>query len=251
MKNLIKIGLILGIAVLISSNSNAQYYYTSYGNVQDWRLPSFVQHSIYDNYYGYEIAHVRRFNRHGHRNYNVLLHRNGWFVELRFDRHGHIYRTVRHRNFYPLSSHTCSGHCGYHRNYYTNYYPQYHHNFRKVVYVNSHHGHNNHVKNHNTYYTNVHVDKQHRQQAQQSQYKNHGNRSASKNVANNANVVQRRSSNVIRTPQQVNQKAAVKPKQSSSRSSYIKSQPASTRQTVSRSSGNADKYKSVRGSRNR
>ena len=139
----------MGIIVLISSNSKAQYYYTSYGYAQDWHLPNFVHHTLHDHYYGYDIAHVKRHYRHGNRNFNVLLHRNGWFVELRFDQHGHIYRTIRHRTHYPLISHSCTNHCGYHRTYYTNYYPNYHYGYKKVVYVNSHHGHNNH----NQYYT--------------------------------------------------------------------------------------------------
>ena len=246
MKNLRNIGLILGLVVLISSSSKAQYYYTSYGYAQDWRLPSFINHSIYDNYYGYDIAHVQRYYRHGYRNFNVLLHRNGWFVELRFDQHGHIYRTIRHRSHYPLISHSCTSHCGYHRNYYTTYYPNYHHSYTKVVYVNSHHGHKKHGKHHNNYYTNVHVDKQ---PNRQSQY-NSGSRSAQTNVSRQTTAPQRRSSTVIRTPQRNSTpKVQQKTTSTSNRSRHINTQQAPSRQRVANASRNATAYKSERSSR--
>ena len=249
MKNLRNIGLILGLVVLISSSSTAQYYYTSYGYAQDWRLPSFVSHSIYDNYYGYDIAHVQRYYRHGQRNFNVLLHRNGWFVELRIDNQGHIYRTIRHRTYYPLMSHSCTNHCGYHRNYYTTYYPHYHHGYQKIVYVNSHHGHNKHGNNHYNYYTNVHVDKH---ENKQNQYKNssHSSRSTNTNVTRQNNVPQRRTSTVVRTPQRSSSpKVEQKSQSNSSRSRYMNTQQANSVQKVSNTSRNAVAYKSERGSR--
>ena len=101
MKKFRYIGLMLGLIILLSTNAKAQYYYTSYGYAHDWYLPKYIHYSIHDHYYGYDIAHVKRYTRHGHTNFNVLLHRNGWFVELRFDQHGHIYKTVRHRWHYP------------------------------------------------------------------------------------------------------------------------------------------------------
>ena len=157
MKKIRNIGLIFGLIILMSSNTNAQYYYTSYGYTQNWHLPGYIEYSIQDNYFGYDIAHVQRYTRYGSTNFNVLLHRNGWFVEIRFDRYGNIYRTIRHSN-YPLLSHRCTNHCGYHHTYYRAYYPKYHHKHyvhkhRKTVYGNTHNQH------HNNYYSNVHVNK--------------------------------------------------------------------------------------------
>jgi hypothetical protein len=160
MKKVRNIGLMIGLIILISSSSKAQYYYTSYGYTLDWNIPQYIHHTIYDSYYGYEIAHVDRYTNHGYTNFNVLLHRNGWFVELRFDGHGHIYKTIHHRNNYPLMAHTCSTHCGYHKTYYATYYPKYHHgHHHKTVYVNTNNSYGSHQ--HNNYYTNVYVEKQH------------------------------------------------------------------------------------------
>ncbi len=158
MKKLRYIGLMIGFVILINTNSEAQYYYTSYGYAQDWYLPQYIHHTIYDNYYGFEIAHVNRYYKHGHQRFNVLLHRNGWFVELRMDHRGHIYKTIKHRHYNPLMTHHCTNHCGYHQVYYQTYYPTYHkhhHGYKKVVYVNSTQG--NHHQ-HNNYYTNVYVE---------------------------------------------------------------------------------------------
>ena len=204
MKKTRNIGLILGLIILISSNSNAQYFYTSNGYTQNWYLPAHVEYSIQDNYFGYDIAHVRRYANHGYNNYNVLLHRNGFFVELRFDRHGHVNRTIRH-NYYPLISHRCTNHCGYHHTYYKTYYPTYHHKHyvhkhRRTVYANTH---NQHHSNHNKYYTNVHVEKQ---QKKQNHYQSNQQQSRQKqNTVNNRNSNQhQRSNSVIRQPQQSN-----------------------------------------------
>jgi len=248
MKKARNIGLILGLIILISSNSNAQYYYTSYGNAQNWQLPRYVEHSIYDNYYGYDIAHVKRYNRHGHQNFNVLLHRNGWFVELRFNRHGHIYRTIRHRYNYPLMSHNCTNHCGYHRAYYTTHYPKYHHahywnGYHKTVYVNTY-GH----KKHNQYYSNVHVEKQ------QNNYNtnNQSSRKTRVNYSNNTNNQQRRTSNVIRKPQQTNtRKVEYKRPQSSSRSQHLNGQRIISKPRSSTTARNSRNYKNERGNRDR
>ena len=206
MKKIRNIGMMLGLIILLSSNSNAQYFYTSYGYAQDWRLPEMIDYTIYDNYYGYDIAHVQRYNTlFGYTNYNVLLHRNGLFIEVRFDRHGHIYRTIGH-NYYPLMSHRCTNHCGYHHTYYQTYYPTYHHKHyvhkhRKTVYVNTHHGHGHH-KSRNTYYTNVHVEKPQKSQ-KHYQGNQHGKRQ-NHSVNSRSNSSQRRSSSVIRQAQQSN-----------------------------------------------
>ena len=207
MKKIRNIGMMLGLIILLSSNSNAQYFYTSYGYAQNWRLSELINYSIYDNYYGYDIAHVQRYTTpFGYTNFNVLLHRNGLFVEIRFDRHGHIYRTIGH-NYYPLMSHRCTNHCGYHHTYYKTYYPTYHHKHyvhkhRKTVYVNTHHG-NGHHKNHNNYYTNVYVEKQGKKQ-NHYQGNQRGNRQTQNIVNSRSNSSQRRSSSVIRQPQQSN-----------------------------------------------
>lgn len=164
MKKTSIIVLILGSAMLLGNQGKAQHFYTSLGVGVSWNIPAFVNYSVHDHYLGYDIAHVNRFKRHGHSNYNVLLHRNGRFVEVRMDNHGHIYRTIDHGWSYPLMSHNCGGHCGFHQTYYRTYYPQYHHH-AKIVYVDAHHGHGN--KHHqNSYYTNVYVEKQHKPQQQ-------------------------------------------------------------------------------------
>jgi len=254
MKKARNIGLILGLIILISSNSNAQYYYTSYGYAQDWRLPQQVQYSIYDNYYGYEVAHVQRYNRHGHRNYNVLLHRNGWFVELRYDRFGHIYKTVRHKHHYPLAYHNCTNHCGYHRAYYTNYYPKYHnhHNgYKTTVYVNTHHGHKNyynHGHSKKKYYTNIHTQKQHK-----SHYNGNiqGNKKSQQNYNKSTNNQQLRTNNVIRKPQQTNTRTVEHKRPQSSRSQHLNGQKAPTRNRNTETARNLMTYKNGRGSRDR
>ena len=258
MKKIRNIGLILGLIILISTNGNAQYYYTSYGYAQDWYLPSFVQHTIYDNYYGYEIAHVQRYTRHGYQNFNVLLHRNGWYVELRLDSYGHIYKTVRHRYNYPLMSHNCTGHCGYHKTYYQTYYPKYHHkhnHHNKIVYVNTHHGHNGtYNNNHNTYYTNVHVEKQHKQQKNYNG-NNQRNRKTQSNVNHNTTNQQRRTNTVIRKPQQTN-KRTVEHKRpqgngNSKRIQHMNPQRVSSKTSNSNNAKRLMTYKNERGTRNR
>lgn len=184
--------------ILISAAAQAQYYYTSYGYAHDWYMPQYVHQTIYNNYYGYEIAHVQRYNRHGFTNFNVLLHRNGWFVEVRVDGHGHIYKTIRHRYNNPLMVHNCSHHCGYHQTYYTSYYPKYHTvHHHNTVYVNGNHGHANH---HTNYYTNVYVEKQ-----PQKTVTYHNNNQAQNNNNNSNQKIERaKEEKVVRIPQQNN-----------------------------------------------
>ena len=164
MKNLKYIGLLLGFIFLFATNTKAQFYYTSYGYGHEWYLPKDVHHTIYDNYYGFEIAHVNRYNRHGHPHFNVLLHRKGYFVELRIDNRGRIYKKIKHRYNNPLLTHQCTHHCGYHKTYYHTYFPRYHtihHGYKTTVYVNSSNGY--HHKQ-NKYYTNVYLDHKTQQQ---------------------------------------------------------------------------------------
>lgn len=255
MKKLRYIGLIVGLIFLISTNTKAQYYYTSYGYAQNWHLPKYVHYSIYDQYYGYDIAHVQRYTRRGHTNFNVLLHRNGWFVELRFDQFGRIFKTVKHQWHYPLISHRCTSYCGYHHMYYKTYYPKYHHTHywkkhHKTVYVNSHHGH----KTTNNYYTNVHVGKQHNQQ----NYNSNANSSQkAKNTANiNNNNKKRRTNTVIHRPQPSNVRTIeLQRPQQNGNSSRIQRGGSKQRnaQPVTRTNGSNERiaYKNVRGSRNR
>ena len=257
MKKIRNIGLILGMIILISSTGKAQYYYTSYGYAHEWHLPKYVQYSIYDNYYGYDIAHVQRFHRHGYRNYNVLLHRNGWFVELRFDRHGHIYKTIRHRHRYPLMSHVCTNHCGYHKTYYSTYFPKYHHKhyhhgYSTTVYVNSdHHSYKKHHQN--NYYSNVHVHKQHKQSSQNRQYNGHGNRNVNNAYSNNTDKQHRRTTTTIRKPQ-ANTSKTIHPvrSQNNGRSKYVSGQKSASR---TGSNNDAERnlvvYRNDRGGRNR
>ncbi len=158
MKKVRNLGLIIGLIILISSTARAQYFYTSYGYAHDWYIPQHIHYTISDHYYGYDIAHVHRYTRHGHTNFNVLLHRNGWFLEVRFDGYGRVYKTIRHRNIYPLRTHVCNHHCGYHRSYYNTYYTHYHPvHHHKTVYVNSYPA---QKQQHNHYHTNAHVEKQ-------------------------------------------------------------------------------------------
>lgn len=196
MKKIRSIGMIIGLIILISAAAQAQYYYTSYGYAQDWYMPQYVHQTIYNNYNGYEIAHVQRYNRHGYTNFNVLLHRNGWFVEVRVDGHGHIYKTIRHRYNNPLMVHNCSHHCGYHKTYYTSYYPKYHTvHHHNTVYVNSNHGHANH---HTNYYTNVYVEKQPQKTV------TYQNNNQAQNSKSNQKIERAKAEKVVRIPQQNN-----------------------------------------------
>ena len=227
----------MGLMILISSNSNAQYFYTSFGYAQDWNLPKYISYSIQDNYYGYDIAHVQRNTRYGHTNFNVLLHRNGYFVELRYDRHGRVYRTIRH-DYYPLMSHRCTNQCGYHHNYYTTYYATYHHKqykhkHRKTIYVNTHHGYKNHK--HNNYYTNVYVEKPQKKG-------NHYQGNTQYNRQNRSNVITRtdnhkpRTNGEIRKPQQSNRPSqhgvSARNNTQQQRSSTVTRKPQPTKRTV-------------------
>ncbi len=232
MKKIRNVGLILGMIILLSTNSKAQYFYTSYGYTQDWYIPEYIDYTIQDQYYGYQIAHVQRYTHPGYTNFNVLLYRDGSFLEVRFDRYGYIYRTIRHRR-YPLISHRCSGYCGFHQTYYKTYYPKYYHKYQKTVYVNTHSNHGYRDQNHrkqNNYYTNVYVEKpqkkqNHYQGNQQSQNRvnNSSNRSTVRNYSgirkprqsnrqtqNNVNIrtnsSKQRNATVIRKPQQPNRK---------------------------------------------
>ncbi len=188
MKKISIIVFIFGSAMFFGNQVKAQHFYTSFGVGVSWNTPAYVNYAIHDHYFGYDIAHVRQFTRHGYTNYNVLLHRNGWFVEVRIDNHGHIYKTINHQWSYPLISHNCGGHCAFHQTYYRTHYPKYHHT-TKIVYVDSHHGHGK-----QNYYSNMHVKKQ---QKPQPQVRNNTTirkpAQASKNVANR-NLVVRNSS---------------------------------------------------------
>ena len=178
MKKIGYIGLLIGFIILINTESQAQYYYTSYGYGHEWHLPKYVHHSIYDNYYGYEIAHVNRYKRHGKRHYNILIHRNGWFVELKLDHHGHIYKTTRHRYYNPLITHHCTNHCGYHKTYFQTYYPKYHnhhHGYSTTVYVNSTKGHHH---KHNNYYSNIYIEQPNKKTHYKSNAKQNKTRSS-------------------------------------------------------------------------
>ena len=222
MKKISIIAFLFGSTMLFSSTSNAQHFYTSFGISQSWNIPSYVHYSIQDNYFGYNVAHVKRFNRHGHTNFNVLLHRNGWYVEIAMDNHGHIYNRKKHRWTNPLMSHSCGAFCGFHRNYYTSYYPKYHGHHHKTVYVTNHHGHkNSHHKKSKNYYSNVHVEKNYGIQS-------HGNRQ--KNLNHNTKPQQTRSNTVVRKPEQKRSNTVIsKPRHSSRTSSQVRT--ASTRST--------------------
>ena len=234
------IGLMMGLIILLSTTTKAQDYYTSYGYAQNWYLPDYVQYSITNHYDGYDIAHVQRYLNHGYTNFNVLLHRNGWFVELRVDNYGHIYKTIRHRWHYPLTSHVCTAYCGYHQVYYTNYYPKYHHTHyyapmhSKTVYVTSKSGH----KTQNNYYSNVYV-----------------NQPKSYDSGNNHNQ-QKRSNTVIRKPQTTTVSNVGQQRSgSNNNTARIQRNNIQERYTrpVSRTEGTSrsTNYRNERGSRNR
>lgn len=204
MKKIGYIGLLIGFIILINTESKAQYYYTSYGYGHEWQLPNYIHHSIYDNYYGYEIAHVKRYKKHGHRHFNVMLHRNGLFIELKLDHHGHIYKTIKHRYYNPLNTHICTNHCGYHRAYYQAYYPNYHkhhHGYSTTVYVNTNKGQQHKHKN---YYSNVYIE----QPKTKTHYKNNAKNSQQSNMRqseqrNTKQIEHRRSNSGNRSSHQV------------------------------------------------
>lgn len=205
MKKVRNLGLVLGLILMISSVATAQYFYTSYGYAHEWYIPQRIHYTINNNYYGYAIAHVHHFTKHGLTNYNVLLHRNGWFVEVRFNGHGHIYKTIRHRYNYPLAAHVCTHHCGYHGNYYNTYYTKYHPvHHTKTVYVNSYpvqkHQHTN-------YYKNVYVEKQNTGNKQTQQVNQQQQRANQERVVRvpeqNRNVQQTRTNSTNRVTSEV------------------------------------------------
>ncbi len=184
MKKMRIAGLMAGLIILFTANARAQYYYTTYGYAQEWQLPSHVEHIIYNDYYGYEVAHVERHRHYEYTNFDVLLYRNGLYLEVRFDRFGTVYKTVSYNNF-PLRAHECTGHCGYHRVFYNQtFYPQYgayyHHGHNTTVYVTNtdpyYHYNTGHVNNN---YTTVYV------QPQGNKHYNNGN--ANNNNGHNNN----------------------------------------------------------------
>jgi hypothetical protein len=202
MKKIRVTGLMIGLIILLTVSAKAQYFYTSYGYAHTWQLPNYIEHTIYNDYYGYEVAHVERRVHHGYTNFDVLLTRGNLFLEVRFDRFGHVYRTARY-DYFPLAAHNCSMHCGYHKVYYQTYYPQHHHNYYNpystTVYVTKtepyHHNHT-YVNNH---YTKVYV--------QPNGGNNNGNHNRQNtnynNGGNNVNV-QHRTKGPIHQPTVVN-----------------------------------------------
>lgn len=224
MKKLRNIGLAIGLVVLLSTAAKAQYFYTSFGYANTWNIPTYIEYSIHDNYYGYEVAHVKRQKYHGQYRFNVLLHRNGRFVEVRYDRFGNIYKTVRYNN-YPLMAHNCTYHCGYHRNYYQTYYPRYHHT--KVVYVNSYPQGNKHHQHQNNYYTNVYVDNDHNGH-NKSNYSSQGQQSSSRQKQPAVSTQTQRKSNVIRQPQQAQRNTTYNNTRTSSTQTVRQSAPRNT-----------------------
>ena len=241
MKKVLNTGLVVAMIVMLSSTAKAQYFFTSSGYTQDWYLPQYIDYTIHDHYYGYQVAHARRIAHHGYYNYNVLLVRNGMYVEVRFDRFGNAYKTIRYAH-YPLASHVCTPYCGYHPTYYrTYYYPTHykqhhdvyeHHYYKhghhqKTVYINSGHSHSRPYVN-NQYYTNVYVQKPgHKQQHHQAQqyYKSGHDNHASGH---------QRSNGEIRKPVQQKQytNEQVQRRASTGRRQYF------SPQRVTRSSGN-------------
>ena len=191
----------IGLIILLTISAKAQYFYTSYGYAQTWQIPNYIEHTIYNDYYGYEVAHVKRHVHHGYTNFDVLLTRGNLFLEVRFDRFGNVYRTVRH-DYFPLAAHHCSAHCGYHKVYYQTYYPQHQHHYYNpystTVYVTKTDPHHNHTYVNNNY-TKVYV--------QQNGGNNNGNQNRQNNnnynSGNNANV-QHRTNGPIHQPTVVN-----------------------------------------------
>jgi len=198
MKKIGVTGLMIGLIILLTVSAKAQYFYTSYGYAQTWQLPNYIEHTIYNDYYGYEVAHVERHEHYGYTNFDVLLNRGNLFLEVRFDRFGSVYRTVNY-DYFPLTAHNCTIHCGYHKVYYQTYYPQHHHQY------------------YNPYSTTVFVTKTepyHHNHTQVYVHPNGGNKNGNYNHqntnnssgGNNANV-QHRTNGPIHQPTVVNNNA--------------------------------------------
>jgi hypothetical protein len=176
-------------------------------------------------------------------------------VEVRFDQYGHIYKTIKHRGYYPLTTHACTANCGYHSSYYTTYYPKYHHTHYYApmhttnIHVNTPNGH----KTTHNYYTNVYVDQQKKQPKYTGNSK--GNHNSHSNVNNNSRT-QQRTNTTIHRPQSVVVRNVAQPAQqknsSSNRIEGNNTQVRSTRQlNATNGSSRTTTNRNERGSRNR
>jgi len=203
MKKIRVTGLMIGLIILLTVSAKAQYFYTSYGYAQTWQLPNYIEQTIYNDYYGYEVAHVERHVHYGYTNFDVLLTRGNLFLEVRFNRFGSVYRTVRY-DYFPLAAHNCSMHCGYHKVYYQTYYPKHHHHYYNpystTVYVTQTEPyHNNHTYVNNNY-TKVYV-----QPNSGNSNGNHNRQNTNNNNGrSNVNVQHRTTNGPIHQPTVVN-----------------------------------------------
>ena len=119
--------------MLLVSSANAQTFVASFGVEHTWNVPRSVTYYIDDYYYDYDWVHARRYMHHGFVNYEVVLQRGPFFIEIAFDGYGQVIRRIR-RDYYPLANHVCSSFCGYHANYYRVNY--------RTCHSHNHHGHN-------------------------------------------------------------------------------------------------------------
>ncbi len=135
---LLSLSVFLGLQLAVNSSAKAQNFHivASFGSTHNWGVPAAIVYEV-DYFYPYHrFVHVDRVWGRG-RNvfFNVLLERNGRFIELTFGQNGQIFQENFFVN-YPLVNHICSSHCGYHSNYYLQ---------QRVVCQSHHHRGHNHV----------------------------------------------------------------------------------------------------------
>ena len=132
-----KLILTFALSVALVTFAKAEFFITSFGVELGWNIPHRVQTVVYHDFYGYDIIHANRFNRHGRGFFDLVLQRGNTFIELRVRRDGFITRSLVSYN-YPLFNHVCGLNCGYHSFYYSTYFNHcnsiHHHGHNHVVY---------------------------------------------------------------------------------------------------------------------
>lgn len=132
-----KLILTIALSVALASLAKAEFFITSFGVQLGWDIPHRVQNVVYNDYYGYDIIHANRFNRHGRTFFNLVLQRGNVFIEMRVRHDGFVSRSFISQG-YPLFNHVCDVNCGFHSYYYTSYFnhcsSRHHHGHNHVVY---------------------------------------------------------------------------------------------------------------------
>lgn len=132
MKKILAISAVLFLASF--TQSDGQHFVASFGIQQQWGVPDYVTHTVYDRYNNYDWVHASRvYHGGGFYSFNVLLQRGNRFIELNIDDRGYS-RVVNRYNYYPLAGHICGDFCGYHEYYYNSYY--------NICHSHNHFGHN-------------------------------------------------------------------------------------------------------------